>query len=650
MQPAPTLDNGAAPPRFRIADLEVDIGTAEVRRGDEKIALPKLSFDLLCALIHAAPAIVTNDDLLQKVWPGLMVSPESVAQRVKLLRSAIGDDSQQPRYILGVRGRGYRLIPAVERVTESKLSTNNATNTQGAAIPGGPTPQISTLKRSPLRLKPAIIGAAAVVALSAAIALGLHFLTSSHGDTKAPAVAAITDKSIAVLPFVDMSEKQDQEYFADGTAEEILDLLAKIPDLHVPARTSSFYFKGKSEDIPTIARRLNVAHVLEGSVRKSGNQVRISVQLVRADNGYHVWSQTYDRTLDDIFKVQHEIAGEVVRVLKVSLGANEPPHGVTTQNPVAHGLVLQARFFMNRHGPGDQAKAVGYYQQAVQLVPDSAPAWAGLSKALTFGQLPMGGWQTERLLQEAREPALQAAERAIAIDANLAEGHEALALVRFYYDWDWAAVEAESEMARALDPAITYGLLEGNLAAVRGKLGDALALWEQAAVRDPLNTWVLGSLAYGYYSAGQFAEAEATARKSLELSPTGLSMHDLLAAILLAQGKQDAAFAEIEKESFASFRNFSLARAYAQLGRRAESLAAIALVEKCCASTQTYNIATVYAYLGEFDQAFSWLESAYQRHDSVLVGLPPITVDPEVKSLRGDPRYKALLRKMNLPE
>ena len=222
---------------------------------------------------------------------------------------------------------------------------------------------------------------------------------------------------------------------------------------------------------------------------------------------------------------------------------------------------------MNRGGPGDQAKAVGYFQQAVQSTPDSAPAWAGLSKALTFADLPMGGWETEGLLQQAREPALRAAERAIAIDAKLAEGHEALALVRFYFDWDWAAVESECEKARALDPASTYVLLEANLAAWRGNLGDAIRLWEQAAARDPLNTWILISLAYGYYSAGQFSEAEATTRKSLELSPTGTSMHDLLAAMLLAQGKQDAAFAEIEKESDAGFRTYSLARAYAVLGR-----------------------------------------------------------------------------------
>src|SRR5438046_837781 len=199
----------------------------------------------------------------------------------------------------------------------------------------------------------------------------------------APAAMAISDKSVAVLPFLDMSEKKDQEYFSDGLSEELIDMLTKIPDLRVPARTSSFYFKGKSEDIPNIARRLMVAHVLEGSVRKSGNYLRVTAQLVRADNGYHLWSETYDRQLDDIFKVQDEIAGAVVKALKVSLGADEVPRAAGISNPAAHALLLQAEYFLYRSTPDGYTKAIGYYQQAIQLDPDSAPGWAGLSMVLT---------------------------------------------------------------------------------------------------------------------------------------------------------------------------------------------------------------------------------------------------------------------------
>src|SRR5258708_11086697 len=240
MQP-PLTPGGTAPPRYRIGDLEVDIGKAEVTRGGEKIALPKLSFDLLCALMSASTAIVTIDDLLQQVWPGLLVSPESVAQRVKLLRSAIGDDSQQPRYILGVRGRGYRLIPAPERLAESRPLASDATspsmNTPNAGIPGGLS-QTPTSRRPKHGLKPVVIGVAVVIGFGAVVALALHFWSPNSSGAERPAVMAIHDKSIAVLPFVDMSEKRDQEYFADGTAEEIIGLLVKIQGLKMIGRTS----------------------------------------------------------------------------------------------------------------------------------------------------------------------------------------------------------------------------------------------------------------------------------------------------------------------------------------------------------------------------------------------------------------------------
>ena len=241
---------------------------------------------------------------------------------------------------------------ALAKLNEAIDQRSTGTNAEG--------PEVSTKKQKRRRL---VILAAMGLAVGAWLVLGARFWTSKP-RAQAPIAAApglgantpisvpVSDKSIAVLPFADMSEKKDQEYFADGMADEILDLLAKIPGLHVPARTSSFYFKGKSEDIPTIARRLLVANVLEGSVRKTGDRVRITVQLVRADNGYHLWSETYDRTLDDIFKVQDDIAGEVVKALKVSLGENEAPRVVATNNSDAHALLLQARFFFGARDSG----------------------------------------------------------------------------------------------------------------------------------------------------------------------------------------------------------------------------------------------------------------------------------------------------------
>ncbi len=442
-----------------------------------------------------------------------------------------------------------------------------------------------------------------------------------------------------------MSEKKDQEYFADGMAEEILDLLAKIPGLHVPARTSSFYFKGKSEDIPTIARRLMVANILEGSVRKSGNRVRVTVQLIRADNGYHLWSETYDRTLDDVFRAQDEIAGEVVRALKVSMGGNAAPRAVPTHSAEAHRMLLQAQFLHNRGSEDDIKRAAGYYQQAIDIDPDFAEAWAGLSKNLSAGVRSAGqDWHHVRAL------ALHAAEQAVALDPKLADAHFALGVVRHFLDWDWAAANTEYEMARSLEPDNSHVLnCAGLLAAVHGRLTDALRLWERAAARDPLNSRAYDNLADTYYAMGRFKEAVAAAHKSIELVPTVEAEHVALAQMLLAAGQKDDALAEAEKESDPGYRAYALARTYIVLGRTGDAEAALARVEKSFSADQPYNIATLHALRGDRDQAFAWLNRAYEQHDGIMIGVPPITVDPDMRNLHSDPRWEAFLRKMKLP-
>jgi len=523
---------------------------------------------------------------------------------------------------------------------------------EGLKPTGEVAPQHSIRHHTGKRLDRAII---AVLAIALSYFVIDKFWLSKHvtlavkstaAEIKAtPPVSVVAEKSIAVLPFADMSEKHDQEYFGDGMAEEILDLLAKIPVLHVPARTSSFYFKGKSEDIPTIARRLMVANVLEGSVRKSGNHVRVTVQLVRADNGYHLWSETYDRTLDDLFKVQDEIAGEVVKALKISMGTSAAPRTVPTNSAEAHTLLLQAQFFFDRGSGDDNKKAASYYQQAIDIDPDFAGAWAGLSRALNV-EAQSGG----QSWQQFREPALRAAERAVALDPKLAEAHYALGAVRYWLEWDWVAANTENEMARLLDPNNSHALIgAGRLAAVHGRLTDALRLWEQAAARDPLNSDAYYNLAGNYYAMSRFTEAVGAIRKSIEIDPTGPGLHAFLAQLLLAAGQKDDVLAEVEKESDPGSRAYALAWIYIVLGRRGDADAALAELEKKFSADQTYYIAQLHALRGERDQAFSWLNRAYQQRDSGIVRPPPITVDPDMRNLHGDPRWEAFLRKMKLP-
>ena len=486
---------------------------------------------------------------------------------------------------------------------------------------------------------------------------------ASVAPATTPAATAISDKSVAVLPFVDMSEKKDQEYFSDGLSEELIDMLTKIQDLRVPARTSSFYFKGKSEDIPTIARRLMVAHVLEGSVRKSGNYLRVTAQLVRADNGYHVWSETYDRQLDDIFKMQDEIAGAVVKALKVSLLEKEASSATLTTSSEAYELYLQARSLINRESSDDILKAYADLQQAVALDPKFALAWAALAEILARDNVE---WyrvfkhvdstsQTEgnpltnsgSVLPQARVAAYAAAERAVKLGPNLPESHAAMAEVLQWVDWDWAAADTQLKRARELEPGnARITLAAAQLAIDLGRVSEGLQLANRAAALDPLGQSIR-VIGWGQYVTGALDEAQLSRRKLIELYPTASEAHYHYALVFLARGESQAALSEFERESLAAFRAVGPPLALDALGRRSDADRAIAIAEQKYAGVMAYQIAYIYASRRDFDRTFQWLERAYRQHDG---GLAYLKVDPMFRNLERDPRYKALLRKLRLPE
>jgi TolB-like protein/cytochrome c-type biogenesis protein CcmH/NrfG len=446
-----------------------------------------------------------------------------------------------------------------------------------------------------------------------------------------------------VLPFVDMSEKKDQEYFSDGLSEEVLDLLSRIPELHVAAQTSAFSFKGKSDDIPTIAKKLFVANVLEGSVRKSGNHLRITAQLVRADNGYHLWSQTYDRKLDDIFKVQDDIAGSVVQALKVSLLQGAMPKATGTQNTEAYTLFLQAHA-MHTNTKADYEKIADYLQQAIKLDPTFAPAWAALS-ALRADQTGLGWYgQGKTGWEEAR----QAAERALTLDPRLPYAHTAMGRVRLGYYWDWEGAQAQFEQALALDPGNAWALwMTGHLAHIMGQQDKALALMQRVIAIDPINSDRYYALAKTLLDLGKLDEALVAIRKMHDLDPTRLWAHWLPGQVMLEKGNPVEALAEFERESNEMRRLMGRAVAYHALGHKKESDTALAELEKKYNGPDAFQIAEVYAYRGEIDEAFAWLDRAYRQHDG---GCRFVKVEVLLKNLRTDPRYKAFLRKMNLPE
>jgi serine/threonine protein kinase/tetratricopeptide (TPR) repeat protein len=493
------------------------------------------------------------------------------------------------------------------------------------------------------------LGAAAVVA---ALALA-YFSTgrSSPGGAKgatgapaeagspgSPPVAAAPEKSIAVLPFVNMSSDEEQEYFSDGISEELLNLLAKVPELKVTARTSSFSFKGKDVGIPEIARQLGVAHVLEGSVRKSGSKVRITAQLIHAVDGFHLWSQTYDRELDDIFKIQDEIAGDVVRALKVTLLGSAPK--ARTTDPRAYALYLQAVHLARLFTVESFAESDALFRQVLEIDPSFAPAWDGLSsnyynETIWFSLLPSS---------EGGARAREAAEKALAIDPDYARAHAALGMIAMDFENDPGAAVKHFERALQLDPADSAIL--GNAAWMMTTLGrpdEAFALYDAVLRRDPLDTSTLFNLGSQQLYARRFDEAIASNRKVLSLVPGTGGAHFQIGSALLFQGDAAAALAEIERETSEVWRTSGLPMAYHALEREPESDAALAALIAEHGKDAAYAVAMACAIRGETDRAFEWLDRAVEYGDP---NLTIVAVDPTLDSLRGDPRWLPFLRRI----
>jgi TolB-like protein/Tfp pilus assembly protein PilF len=458
----------------------------------------------------------------------------------------------------------------------------------------------------------------------------------------APGAEAIPQKSIAVLPFVDMSEKHDQEYFSDGLAEELLDLLSQVPDLRVPARTSSFYFKGRSDDIATIAGKLRVAHLLEGSVRRSGKRIRVTAQLIRADNGYHLWSKTYDRDVSDIFKVQDEIANAVVSALKAQLLSSQPlASRHRTDNTEAYAQYLLGNQLVERDTRESNRQALEAYRRAVALDPGYSAAYSGIAEA---------EW---RIVDQATGEAAgaqrsrAAAEHSIALAPDSPDGYWARGLLRGVYDFDWTGAESDFKKALELDPNDVRVLRDyGALLATRGRNAEALAAMHRSLALDPLSVRAWRQLGSLKLDLGQLTEAKEAGHHLTVLAPESYLTIMLVGTIALAEGRAADALAEFRKDS-GIWKLIGSAMAEYTLGNAAAAQAALEQLVNEYAVTSAYQIAEVYAWRGEHDAAFAWLERAYRQHDG---GMTYLRHDRIFAPLRNDPRYKALLRKMNLPE
>ena len=502
-----------------------------------------------------------------------------------------------------------------------------------------------TRRHAPNRSRWVVITALAVVASALAWLLVDKFWLSKGVDVGAhTTVSSNADRSIAVLPFTDLSEKKDQEYFADGVAESILDLLAKIPNLKVIARTSSFQFKGKSEDIRSIGAKLGVAYVLEGSVRRTGDRVRVTAQLIDTRDGSHRWSETYDRNAGDVLQVQDDLAAGLVRAMQLTVGADELHSRPLSGNADARDKYLEGRRLFDQFTDDGWKRAAVAFQQAIDL----DPSFVRAAEWLAYTYQIQGDFGTGGPSDKSFERARSAAAYALKLDPNSALAHVTFGDINLVYDWDWAAADRELSLAHRLEPRNSIVLTHvAKLAIVLGRWDEAERVMAEEIGVDPLYTGARQLAAYSYYATQRLTEAEGEIRKVLQVSPQYTGGHLDLALILLAQGKRDEALAEMTREADQSSRDLGLAIVNFRLGRKAESNAALDRLVKTNASDWPAAIAGAHAARGELDEAFKWIDRAYSQKDTDIAFIKSEAwFDP----MRPDPRYNAFLRKMKLPE
>ena len=461
--------------------------------------------------------------------------------------------------------------------------------------------------------------------------------------------------SIAVLPFINMSRDEENEYFADGLSEELLNVLAKIRGLRVASRTSAFSFKGKDVDIPTVAQKLNVATVLEGSVRKSGKRVRITAQLIEVSSDSHLWSDTYDRELDDIFAVQDDIAQSVVKELRTAL-MGEPVAPATdtaaaadvrqatngrSDNPEAFQLYLQGRFYGERTTQADTDKAIDLYRRAIAIDPKFALAWAGMAH---MHQVQAGfGFAA---IDEGFERAREAAQHALRLAPNAPEGHVELGQVQELHDWDWAAADASYRRALELAPGDAKAVLAAaSLERILGRFDIGLDLIQKAIALDPLSARTHRQAALIYLGADRIDDAAAEFQFALDINPTTGLTHAFLAITRLLQGRGEEGLRLAQAESHEVFRNVAFAMIHHTLGHTAESDAALQALIEGFGWTAAFQVAEVHAWRNEIEKAFEWLERAYAQRDP---GVVYSAVDILLRPLHGDPRWRVFLQQLRL--
>jgi TolB-like protein/DNA-binding winged helix-turn-helix (wHTH) protein len=609
-------------PVLKFENVELDLGSYQLRRDGSVLKLEKIPMELLILLASKKGQLVSREEIIDRLWGKdvFVDSEHGVNTAIRKIRNVLKDDPDQPRYIETVVGKGYRFVATVIAPAADQLPA-----------PVAPAPSFR-FKRF------LFVGASVLVALLTGYLMVRRIWPPPGGRTM-----------MAVLPFQNLSGDSEQDYFSDGMTEEMITQLGRLDPqrLGVIARTSAMSYKHSTKGVDQIGYELGVSYILEGSARREGGRVRITAQLIQVRDQSHLWAAEYDRELQSVLGIQTEVASAIGDEVRLKLTpAQRARATLRVVNPEAYEAYLKGRYFMEKWT--DEGTRVGreYFQQALQKDPNYALAYAGLADSYVWGRagLPPG---------EAVERAKEAATKALQLDDTLGEPHAALAQIKFTHDWDWAGAEAEFKRAIELNPNDTNALhMYSHYLLSMARIDESYAISTRALQHDPVSPTMQLHLGFHYLTARQYDLAIAQYQKLLEKDPSYPDAHNQLAVAYRQKEMPDQSVAEYLQEQTllgaTPDQIAALKEAYARSGMRGFWLTVLEFTEPSDQSSfSPYQIASYYSILDKKDESFDWLKKAYEAHDG---GLVAIKTDSDFDNLHSDPRFAELLRRMKLPE
>jgi TolB-like protein/DNA-binding winged helix-turn-helix (wHTH) protein/Flp pilus assembly protein TadD len=631
--------------RLRFGVFELDLRAGELRKHGLRVRLQEQPFQVLTALLERPGEVVTREEIQKRLWPAdtFVDFDHGLNKTINKIREALGDSAESPRFVETVARRGYRFLAEVKIVDTapdrtSELATQPEPRAETRERPD-PAVKPSTPKPGPLSLRLKI---SAFIVLLMMISLAIWKIDSWKHPS--PVI-----RSLAVLPLESLSNDASQDYFADGMTDELISDLGQISALRVISRTSVMAYKRARKPLPQIARELDVDAVVEGTVLRSGDQVRITAQLIEAATDKHLWSQSYEGQLRDTLALQNQVAQAIADQIRINLNSQERAalKSVRIVNPQAYESYLKGRYFWNKRTADGLKVALAYFNQAIDEDPKYAQAYSGLADTYAL----LGDWQYAVMTsKEALPKAKAAATKALELDSTLGEAHNSLAFCLDGFDWDFPSAGKEFQRALELNPgyATAHHWYAWHLSLL-GRYDEAIAEMRKAENLDPLSLIINTDLAELLLLAHSYDESISQSRKTIEMDPNFALAHNQLGQAYLQKQMQDEAITELQKAVQLSAGSptclANLARAYAASGKKSEAAKLLTDLKKRSSPGYSHasEIAVVYAALGDKNQAITWLETGYEERFN-----PGVLLRPGFDPLRSDPRFQELVRRIGL--